>query len=146
MSNQKSASEIVLTYTYSTDIPTSQDASNRKMLSIKSSTLPNFSKCYQNYSQSKSLVKRKAFQESPSLKSNVRNTSISTRIKCETSLEQESTQSVNVEFYSDQLVKLLEQKSTYRWKDSIVNYVKSGEGPPLLLIHGFGASIGHWRK
>jgi len=27
-----------------------------------------------------------------------------------------------------------------------VNYTVSGAGPPVLLVHGFGASVGHWRR
>ena len=27
-----------------------------------------------------------------------------------------------------------------------IRYTVAGEGQPLLLIHGFGASIGHWKK
>lgn len=35
---------------------------------------------------------------------------------------------------------------TWNWQDRRIRYTAIGEGPPLLLIHGFGASIGHWRK
>lgn len=38
----------------------------------------------------------------------------------------------------------------WRWRDQTVHYVRVGEGapdrPPLLLVHGFGASTDHWRK
>lgn len=37
---------------------------------------------------------------------------------------------------------------TWVWRDMKVNYVDVGgddSKPPLLLIHGFGASIYHWR-
>lgn len=38
----------------------------------------------------------------------------------------------------------------WQWRGQNVYYVQSGEGsptkPPLLLIHGFGASTDHWRK
>ncbi len=37
----------------------------------------------------------------------------------------------------------------WKWRDQSVYYVRSGERrnrPPLLLIHGFGASTDHWRK
>lgn len=38
----------------------------------------------------------------------------------------------------------------WRWRDQDIHYVVAGEGagdrPPLLLIHGFGASTDHWRK
>lgn len=35
---------------------------------------------------------------------------------------------------------------SWTWRDYGINYTVMGEGKPLLLIHGFGASIGHWRK
>lgn len=35
---------------------------------------------------------------------------------------------------------------TWQWRDYSIRYTVLGEGEPLLLIHGFGASIGHWRK
>lgn len=33
----------------------------------------------------------------------------------------------------------------WKWKDHKIHYVVQGEGPPLVLIHGFGASAFHWR-
>jgi pimeloyl-ACP methyl ester carboxylesterase len=37
--------------------------------------------------------------------------------------------------------------STWMWRGYQINYQQQGEnGPPVLLIHGFGASVGHWRK
>ncbi len=36
---------------------------------------------------------------------------------------------------------------TWNWRDLSINYQQAGEtGPALVLIHGFGASVGHWRK
>jgi len=35
---------------------------------------------------------------------------------------------------------------SWEWQGYKTVYTVQGEGPPLLLIHGFGASIGHWRK
>ena len=32
------------------------------------------------------------------------------------------------------------------WQGHKIRYTAVGTGKPLLLIHGFGASIGHWRK
>ncbi len=32
------------------------------------------------------------------------------------------------------------------WQGHRIKYTVKGQGKPLLLIHGFGASIGHWRK
>lgn len=38
------------------------------------------------------------------------------------------------------------EKLTWTWNDYKIQYTVLGEGRPLLLVHGFGASIGHWRK
>jgi pimeloyl-ACP methyl ester carboxylesterase len=38
------------------------------------------------------------------------------------------------------------EKLTWNWRGHQVKYTVSGVGQPLLLIHGFGASIDHWRK
>ncbi|MBW4517830.1 MAG: alpha/beta fold hydrolase [Timaviella obliquedivisa GSE-PSE-MK23-08B] len=35
---------------------------------------------------------------------------------------------------------------TWIWQDHQIRYTVLGEGRPLILIHGFGASMGHWRK
>jgi pimeloyl-ACP methyl ester carboxylesterase len=35
---------------------------------------------------------------------------------------------------------------TWQWQGYCINYTVEGEGQPLVLLHGFGASIGHWRK
>lgn len=32
------------------------------------------------------------------------------------------------------------------WRDHRIAYATQGSGIPLILIHGFGASIGHWRQ
>ena len=37
----------------------------------------------------------------------------------------------------------------WQWRDQSIYYVKAGDRharPPLLLVHGFGASTDHWRK
>ncbi|OAE22635.1 hypothetical protein AXG93_531s1180 [Marchantia polymorpha subsp. ruderalis] len=34
----------------------------------------------------------------------------------------------------------------WEWRGNSINYVVQGSGPAVLLVHGFGASIGHWRK
>ena len=34
----------------------------------------------------------------------------------------------------------------WTWQDHNIRYTVAGEGKPLLLIHGFGASIGHWQN
>lgn len=38
------------------------------------------------------------------------------------------------------------EKLSWNWKGHQIKYTVAGEGQPLLLIHGFGASIDHWRK
>ncbi|MBR8830583.1 MAG: hypothetical protein N5P05_003887 [Chroococcopsis gigantea SAG 12.99] len=38
------------------------------------------------------------------------------------------------------------KKYSWEWRGYSIPYTVMGEGEPLLLIHGFGASIGHWRK
>jgi pimeloyl-ACP methyl ester carboxylesterase len=38
------------------------------------------------------------------------------------------------------------EKPSWTWQGHKIQYTVKGEGKPLLLIHGFGASIGHWRK
>jgi pimeloyl-ACP methyl ester carboxylesterase len=34
----------------------------------------------------------------------------------------------------------------WTWQDYRIAYTVQGSGQPLVLIHGFGASIGHWRQ
>jgi pimeloyl-ACP methyl ester carboxylesterase len=38
------------------------------------------------------------------------------------------------------------EKQFWTWQGHQIQYTVMGEGKPLVLIHGFGASIGHWRK
>ncbi|MDJ0707572.1 MAG: alpha/beta fold hydrolase [Leptolyngbyaceae cyanobacterium MO_188.B28] len=38
------------------------------------------------------------------------------------------------------------EKLTWTWRGHRIQYAVQGAGPPVILIHGFGASIGHWRK
>lgn len=38
------------------------------------------------------------------------------------------------------------QKLDWQWQGHTIKYSVTGTGQPLLLVHGFGASIGHWRK
>jgi pimeloyl-ACP methyl ester carboxylesterase len=35
---------------------------------------------------------------------------------------------------------------TWTWRGHRIAYAVAGSGKPLILIHGFGASIGHWRN
>ncbi|BAZ43451.1 alpha/beta hydrolase fold protein [Chondrocystis sp. NIES-4102] len=37
-------------------------------------------------------------------------------------------------------------KQEWNWQGHKICYTVAGTGKPLLLIHGFGASIGHWQK
>lgn len=34
----------------------------------------------------------------------------------------------------------------WTWQGHSISYTVQGEGQPIVLIHGFGASVGHWRK
>ena len=38
------------------------------------------------------------------------------------------------------------EKHLWTWQGYQIQYTVMGTGKPLVLIHGFGASIGHWRK
>ncbi len=38
------------------------------------------------------------------------------------------------------------QELDWHWQGNKIRYTVAGKGKPLLLIHGFGASIGHWQK
>jgi pimeloyl-ACP methyl ester carboxylesterase len=38
------------------------------------------------------------------------------------------------------------EKLIWNWQGYQIQYTVVGTGKPLVLIHGFGASIGHWRK
>ncbi|MEL7034508.1 MAG: alpha/beta fold hydrolase [Cyanobacteria bacterium J06592_8] len=35
---------------------------------------------------------------------------------------------------------------TWQWRGYSIQYTVQGNGQPLVLVHGFGASIGHWRQ
>ena len=35
---------------------------------------------------------------------------------------------------------------TWTWRGHQIQYMVQGQGRPVVLIHGFGASMGHWRK
>ena len=41
---------------------------------------------------------------------------------------------------------LIWEPLTWTWQDHTIRYTVQGQGKPVLLIHGFGASIGHWQK
>ncbi|MBW4433946.1 MAG: alpha/beta fold hydrolase [Pelatocladus maniniholoensis HA4357-MV3] len=38
------------------------------------------------------------------------------------------------------------EKHFWTWQDYKIQYTVVGTGKPLVLVHGFGACIGHWRK
>ncbi|MBE9099557.1 alpha/beta fold hydrolase [Vacuolonema iberomarrocanum] len=37
-------------------------------------------------------------------------------------------------------------RQSWQWKGHSICYTVQGSGTPVVLLHGFGASIGHWRK
>jgi pimeloyl-ACP methyl ester carboxylesterase len=45
-----------------------------------------------------------------------------------------------------QLSDLAIATQTWTWQGHQIQYAVQGTGRPLMLIHGFGACIGHWRK
>jgi hypothetical protein len=47
---------------------------------------------------------------------------------------------------SSSLEELSRSCTTWTWRGMRVNYLVRGEGPPVLLVHGFGASVAHWRR
>ncbi|MEM0981611.1 MAG: alpha/beta fold hydrolase, partial [Cyanobacteria bacterium P01_H01_bin.58] len=38
------------------------------------------------------------------------------------------------------------ERQRWLWQGHHIEYTVQGTGLPLVLVHGFGASIGHWRK
>lgn len=48
------------------------------------------------------------------------------------------TQQININSSTERLI--------WEWQGHKIAYTVAGSGNPLLLVHGFGASIGHWRK
>ena len=38
------------------------------------------------------------------------------------------------------------EKLTWNWQGYKIQYTVMSKGTPLVLVHGFGASMGHWRK
>jgi pimeloyl-ACP methyl ester carboxylesterase len=55
-------------------------------------------------------------------------------------------QTVQTQTTSAQPTLPLIEKQIWHWRGYQIQYAVQGEGKPLVLIHGFGASIGHWRK
>ena len=47
---------------------------------------------------------------------------------------------------SAQLASVPLETRLWDWQGHAIAYTEMGEGLPLVAIHGFGASIGHWRK
>lgn len=41
---------------------------------------------------------------------------------------------------------LQEKMKTWRWRGNEINYLITGEGPAVFLVHGFGGSILHFRQ
>jgi pimeloyl-ACP methyl ester carboxylesterase len=44
------------------------------------------------------------------------------------------------------LSQIIPTSQTWTWRGHQIKYSVTGKGKPLVLIHGFGASIGHWKK
>lgn len=44
------------------------------------------------------------------------------------------------------LATIAQMQRTWQWRGHQIQYVDVGSGPALILVHGFGATIGHWRK
>ncbi|KAG0463218.1 hypothetical protein HPP92_021694 [Vanilla planifolia] len=53
---------------------------------------------------------------------------------------------LNVLEFSKGWKEIYERCTLWRWNGYSVNFFCKGSGPPLLLVHGFGASIAHWRR
>ena len=77
-------------------------------------------------------------------------------LRTQASLSSESTSSTTNNKDSDSLTDLSVsetlpcaadlKKKYYNWKGYKVAYVTAGCGEPVLLVHGFGASAGHYRR
>ena len=44
------------------------------------------------------------------------------------------------------LTALSDDRQSWIWRNHTLEYTVVGQGLPLVLVHGFGASIGHWKK
>lgn len=61
--------------------------------------------------------------------------------------EETSTPSTSDEsFITEDLKSIYATKREWAWRGYSIAYTVQGCGPPVLLVHGFGASIGHWRR
>lgn len=49
-------------------------------------------------------------------------------------------------FITAELKAIYATKREWTWRGYSIGYTVQGCGPPVLLVHGFGASIGHWRR
>ncbi|KAH7663823.1 putative hydrolase/acyltransferase (alpha/beta hydrolase superfamily) protein [Dioscorea alata] len=47
---------------------------------------------------------------------------------------------------SSNLKDIYECCDSWAWNGFKINYLVKGKGMPLLLVHGFGASVAHWRR
>ena len=61
-------------------------------------------------------------------------------------MEDSGTSVEEASLISDELKAIYATGREWKWRGYSIFYTVQGSGPPVLLVHGFGASIGHWRR